>query len=130
MPMAQIFVHRNHMPQYIVYSMIFAVFFVEHWIGEHAGPVSRLLGLSPDLISAFATLVIIALAADRGRIDIQWKYLMLLFFFIVLFVASVLATSQQPGTVIVGIRNYLKYLPLFFLPTVYRFTTKELSDQL
>jgi hypothetical protein len=57
------------------------------------------------------------------------KYLFFIPLFLIVFTSSSLINLSGPGAIIVGLRNYFKTIPLFILPAVYQFDTKNLMSK-
>ena len=76
-----------------------------------------------------AVLVVVVLAGSRDG-AISTKYVVLFLCLLAVILIGLASNSTTAGSLIVGIRNYLKFLPFFFLPAVFLFDEKQVSSQL
>jgi hypothetical protein len=88
------------------------------------------LKLLPEAISAAAALAVIVLGARTGFRFVRAAYWIAFGGMAVIMVCGAVVNAMEPGPVVAGIRSYLRALPLFFLPAVYAFNSKELRAQL
>ena len=61
---------------------------------------------------------------------IAGKYLVFFGFASLLLTSSIIINDVQPGTIFVGARTYLKFIPFFLLPVVYDYSEEQLRRQL
>jgi len=79
------------------------------------------------LACGLATLLILAI---KGKIYLPKRYMLLLGYYILVIVMGVVINGTPPKQIILGIRAYLKFLPFFLLPAVYRFSDDDIKKQL
>lgn len=88
------------------------------------------LALMPELISAVMVVLIFTYLAKGGRIVIKSKFIVLFALFYISVAIGVVVNDVHSGAVISGLRYYLRFLPFFIIPFIYRFSEKELGTQL
>jgi hypothetical protein len=86
--------------------------------------------LLPDALSAIALLIVAARFLATRTLYLDGRYLALLAALLVAMVLGVLWQMPSSGTIVSGLRQYFKYLPLFLLPAVYEFSPRQLKAQL
>jgi hypothetical protein len=116
--------------------MLFAsLFLFDGWLGDGLKGVG--LHLFPSkfkffielLAGAFAVYLIIIFALNK-RITIRVTYLFFFFFFLIHVLMGVVFNTVPSGAIFGGIRRYFLFMPLFFLPMVYKFSDNEILTQL
>lgn len=114
--------------QYIVYMTIV--------IGMLLESLGR-LNLAPSFISNISELwslslyiLIVFIFFKTGRLQIKTKYVIVFFLLVIDVLAGAVASSIDPGAFIVGMRWYIRFLPLFLLPAIINFSEEDLSKQL
>lgn len=88
------------------------------------------LKLLPEAISALTALAVVALGSRTGFRYVRAAYWVVFGGMAVVMACGVLANGVEPGPVVAGLRNYLRAIPLFFLPAVYSFKAEQLRTQL
>jgi hypothetical protein len=73
----------------------------------------------------------VVVAGVRNR----FRYVRPAYWFVFVFIVFIMACGAiinvvEPGTVFAGLRNYMRAMPLFFLPLVYPFTDAQVRKQL
>ena len=108
-------------------SLLIISTFTVDYFAVKLGVISRFFTVIPEVFS----LVIVLIVAARGIALRQWqqptKYVWI---FVALFLACMIgavAESVDPGPLTSGLRNYFKFVPLFLLPAVYKFSDKQLK---
>lgn len=109
----------------LVYLIISAVFLT----GFLSSTISKVFTLIPEFLSAVAFLVILLRIAVSKTITVSPKYIVLGGLVLLHLLTGLIVNSVAPGTIVAGIRPYLKWLPLFFLPMVYSFSDREIGQQ-
>jgi len=105
--------------------MFFSIFFLDY-IAIDLGIGSQRLALIPEILSA----IIIILFIPRIRnFALAPKYFILFLMVTLHVMVGVVINSVPEGAVFAGVRNYVKFLPWFFLPGLYRFSDSELRSQ-
>ena len=106
----------------LVYLLIFILFFE----GFFSLRVVRYFSLIPELFSiGLFALIVLKVGIDK-KISLHPKYMILALLVILHVVVGLILNGVQPGTIAIGSRPYLKWLPLFFLPAIYHFSEEEL----
>lgn len=113
---------------YLVYGMLILCFTVD-FAAQTFTFVPRLVTWTPELASGVLLLGLIGHLGAR-RIEIPGKYVIWGLFMTLVIVAGILLNQVQPGAVFAGARKYFRYVPIFILPIVYRFSDAELKGQL
>lgn len=111
---------------YIVFLVVFFVPFFTRGLGVLPGAAVLLYELSASL----AFLVAIVYAATHRTLAVDIKYLILFFIVCLHFLAGAVINAEDPVVIVSGLRNYLKYMPLFLLPLAYSFSDEEMKGQL
>ncbi len=111
-----------------IYLLFGSVFFLDY-LAIKLDLIDRSIALLPDILSMIAVLVVLVLAGSKDS-AIPKKYVVLFLCLIAVILTGVATNSTTAGSLIIGIRNYLKFLPFFFLPAVFAFTDKQLGAQL
>lgn len=112
----------------LVVALIVVVFTVEYLVKER-GLLHPYLVLVPEFLSAIAMLIVLARIMAGVRIALDRRYVLFLVVLIVLMLLGFLLQDVPPGAAVAGIRSYLKFIPFFLLPAVYRFTPEQLRKQ-
>lgn len=111
-----------------IYLLFGSVFFLDY-LANKLDIISTSVALLPDILSMLAALVILVLAGSRDSV-ISKKYVVLFLCLLAVIFIGIASNSTTAGSLIIGIRNYLKFLPFFFLPAVFAFSEKQLDSQL
>ena len=106
---------------------LFVSLFVAEYFARQLAVVPGYLALLPELFSAAAFLVVLArlLGGKRCAMDFRYGAFLALYLFIIVF--GFVLQSMTPGAVVVGLRNYLKYLPFFLLPMLLPISVRQLK---
>ena len=111
-----------------IYLLFGSVFFLDY-LAIKLDVIDNSIALLPDILSMIAVLVVLTLAGSKDS-AIPQKYVVLFLCLIAVMIVGVATNATTAGSLIVGIRNYLKFLPFFFLPAVFMFTEKQIDSQL
>ena len=114
--------------QFIVYILFFCIFFLDFLGAEMLIPRSATYG--PELISIGLLLVILFFITRRGALYLSTAYWIILFFIVLAMLFGLILNSVAPTTVVAGLRNYFKFIPFFFLPAVFLFSSEQIKKQL
>ncbi len=107
----------------LLYLLVFILFFE----GFFSLRTMHYISLVPELLSiGLFALIMLKIGMDK-QVAIHSKYIILALLAVLHVVAGLILNGVQPGTIAVGIRPYLKWLPLFMLPAIYRFSEDELA---
>lgn len=110
------------------YLIFFSTFTLDFLAEE--GLVPRQVSWLPEMLSGLAVVLVVLHGAYQKRLMIAGKYLLLFGFTGLLITSSTIINEMQPGTIFIGARTYLKYLPFFLLPVVYQYSEDQLRRQL
>ena len=111
-----------------IYLLFASVFFLDY-LAFKLDLIHTSIAWLPDILSMIAVLVVLVLSASRDG-AISKKYVVLFLCLLAVMLVGVASNSTTAGSLIVGVRNYLKFLPFFFLPAVFTFSEKQISSQL
>ena len=107
----------------LVYLLIFILFFE----GFFSLRVIRYISLTPELFSiGLFALIVLKVGMDKD-ISLHPKYIILALLVILHVLIGLILNGVQPGTIAIGSRPYLKWLPVFFIPAIYHFTEDDLK---
>lgn len=112
----------------LIYILFLSVFFLDY-LAFKLDLISSYIAWAPELLSLMAVLIVVMRAPGRDT-AISMKYVAIFSALIAIVLVGIATNSATPGTLIVGIRSYLKFLPFFFIPAVYNFTDKQIKRQL
>lgn len=110
--------------------ILFIVIFTFNYILEITGISTKLLLILPELFSIYIGLYVLLLFAFKKNAKIQLRYLFFFCAFALHLAIGIIGNHVQPLAVIAGMRTYLKFLPLFFLPLLYAVSEPQLRSQL
>lgn len=106
----------------VIVAVMLASYLSSPAIGLAPGPV-RLL---PDALAGIVALYVLVVGArDQFRL-VDAKYWILFGALAVVVAAGPLVNGESPGPIVNGIRYYLRAIPFFFLPAVFRFSEQDL----
>ena len=114
---------------FLICLLITVLMFVM-WLTESRGWLPREFALIPDVLSIVAAAILLAQVARRERFDLPFKHAIVLLTLLFVMVAGFVINNVSAYTIIAALREYLKYLPFFLLPVVYRFSDQQLRTQL
>ncbi len=109
-----------------VYTILI-VAFVGEYILIKLGVPSTIATMPLEMLSAITVIVVIARAISRKSITLHFKYVLILFFMLMMIFANTIINQVQPGSIFYGIREYLRFIPFFFIPAVYNFSEEQVK---
>jgi hypothetical protein len=112
--------------QVILFALFIAIFSLDY-MARIAGIIHPAVSLVPELLSGVATLLVLARLVSTKRFDAHIKYLLFFLLFGLHLVNGMLINETPSGSVVAGLRIYLKYLPFFFVPIVYPLSARQMS---
>lgn len=83
-----------------------------------------------ELISAIVLLYVVILGVRSRFENIRTPYILIFGTLVVVIICGIVLNTVAPGPMFQGMRNYLRPIPLFFLPAIYAFTDRQLRTQL
>ncbi len=107
----------------VVFLLFFSV--ILSGIGEQIG-ISK-LKLIPELFSVAIFALLIPMAAKMQRLNIDIKYILLLVFACLHVLIGLIINAVPPGTIALGSRPYLKWIPIFLIPVIHYFSDSDLK---
>jgi len=112
---------------YLVIAILIAVL-VFDFLRQEVG-LPRALSLLPEVLSGLCLLSIGVWGSISKKIYARFSYIIVLALLLLHMVTGIILNDVNPGTVLSGIRAYLKYIPFFLLPLVYRYSDEHLLKQ-
>lgn len=100
------------------------------FLGSYLAPIQVVIKLLPEIISAAVLVFILLRMALLRSIFITKKYVILGSVIAIHMLVGIIVNSVAPGTILTGMRPYLRWLPLFLLPMVYQPPEGQLRRQL
>jgi hypothetical protein len=94
------------------------------------GVVPGVLKFLPEMLSAVATLYVLAAGARQRFNLVNHKYWIAFGALVIVLLCGVFSNDVAPGPIISGMRYYLRAIPFFFLPAVYDFKDWQLRRYL
>jgi hypothetical protein len=110
--------------------LLFLSFFTLEWIAFRYHAFGRVATWLPEILSLIAVASVIILVTVRKSFCLQPKYIAFFFLFLLIISGGIVINQVSPEVMLAGLRNYLKYMPFFFLPVVYKFSDEQLRKQL
>lgn len=110
----------------VVASLILA-FFADFLVEEFS--LGRVARLWPELVAGAGALTLAIQLASRKRMDLPPKYALWLLAMAALVLVGWTANRAPSGGMVIGIREYLKFVPFLLIPVVYRFSDQQLVQQ-
>ena len=110
----------------LVYLLIVVVSFTP-LLAAHA---SRIFGLLPEVLSAFILCIVLLYAAAHRQLFLSNKYVILGIIVTIHITLGTVVNNVDPGTIATGMRPYVKWIPVFLLPTIYHFSNTHLNKQI
>lgn len=108
---------------------IFALTFVAELLVRE-GYVGSYFTLLPDLLSGIALLLVAGRYLATRTLYLDGRYVFLLVALLLVMALGVVWQMPASGTIVSGLRQYFKFLPLLLLPAVYEFTPRQIKTQL
>lgn len=94
------------------------------------GWLPRIAKFVPELITGIVVLLVVVLGVRSRYRYVQPLYWIVFGCMAIVMLCGIIANALGPGTVVAGLRTYLRALPLFLLPAVYAFSEKQIRTQL
>ncbi len=108
---------------YVIYLLFSIILLVG--VGSQIGIPK--IALIPELFSVMIFALLVPMAARMRRLDIDMKYIILLFFTVLHVLIGVIINEVPLGTIVIGSRPYLKWIPIFLLPVVHYFSYSDIT---
>ncbi len=117
---------RTNTVQLLVYSLLIFLFIIE-WFVEELELLPFIVSWLPELLSAAVAAILLAELGAGRTLCLRPIYLVIFVAFILVLIAGWVTNSVSGGTIFGGVRFYLRYVPFFLLPIVYRFQEGQLN---
>ena len=112
----------------LLYLLFLSIFLLDYF-AFHLEIISRQFNWLPEIISAFALVIVLLRAAAMKSFSMAPKYGFLSLMFVLVIFAGIVINTVPSGAIFSGIRTFFKYIPFFLLPAVYDFSDKEVNNQ-
>lgn len=120
---------NNSFVKLLLYICITVIFFSD-WLYFVFGIGSRYISWVPEIFSMFLTVYIPAVMSINKEWRLPAKYTILLIIYIMQILIGYAINSVAIGPMIVGTRQYLRFIPIFILPAVIHFENKDMKKLL
>jgi len=107
-------------------ALLLVSIFTLNYLAVKLELVSRYVTLVPEVVSLLIALLIVGRAIALRRWEQPVRYIWLIVALTLVWMIGAVAEAVDPGPLVAGVRNYFKYLPVFLLPAVYRFSDRQL----
>lgn len=114
---------------YFVYLLFFVVY-VGEYLFQKTGVTLKVLAILPEMISVAVGICVLLYFALYRKIKMRPSYFYFYVAFALHILIGVIGNQVQPLAVLAGLRAYLKFLPLYFLPMVYNMTDEKVKAHL
>lgn len=109
--------------------LFLSVFFLDFFHFD-LGIIPRSATWIPEVLSVFTVLIVAILVAIKKEFAIHTKYVCLILLYFIAILLGIVLNSPPIMEIFQGMRVYLKTIPFFLLPAVYRFSEDQLKKQL
>ena len=113
----------------LLYTLFLSVFLFDYLSGS-LGALGRYITWFPELLSVLTILIISGRFMLGGVKYVPPKCFFFLALFLLSIMIGVVINLVPAGPLIAGFRAYLKFIPFFILPFVYRFSNEQINGQL
>ncbi|MGR9115428.1 MAG: hypothetical protein ACU85E_06655, partial [Gammaproteobacteria bacterium] len=110
--------------------LLFLSIFVLDYLSIKLHLISRYVSWLPEIFSILILFIIPARFMLLGGKNIPPKCAFFLILFLFNVIIGIIINIEPAGPLIAGLRAYLKPIPFFVLPFVYRFSTEQINNQL
>jgi len=112
----------------LVYALIFTSF-LSDWtdLADILGGLSKVIAFLPDLIAGVLALSVLFRITQRNPIILAPKYIFIGVTFILTIIVGFLLNDMNANTIVLGIRDYLRFIPIFLVPAVFSLSEKEMK---
>jgi hypothetical protein len=111
-------------------KLVYLLFGVVVFSGYLSENVSKYLGLIPELISGILLIIVVLKVGMDRSVSLRPAYLILAGLGALHITAGLIINTVAPSVIINGLRPHIKWLPVFLLPVVYRFSDEKIERQL
>ena len=114
---------------FLIY-VLFVVIYIVEYVFSKVGLNSRAFAIIPEMISIAIAVYALLYFALTKKFKIKLSYIFFFCSFALHIVIGAVGNHVQPLAVIAGMRNYFKFLPLFFLPMIFDQSNEQIKTQL
>lgn len=111
---------------FLYITMVSLVF--TDWLVFKLGTGNRYITWIPEILSIVMIIYLVISAAITKKLNLDAKYFIILIVYIFHIFMGLLFNPISSGTVVAGLRLYLKFIPFFLLPAFYDFSEKEVGN--
>jgi hypothetical protein len=118
-----------------IYSLLISLYLFDGFLGD--GLLNNGLHLIPgrfswacEILSSLVGVFFFIYLSIGKKIRIRLVYVLFFFFLTIYLLSGIVLNAVPSGAIFAGIRRYFVFIPLFFLPSVYDFTEKQIKNQL
>lgn len=126
---AMVRTNRNQFIRFLLYLYIISIFSSD-WLYFVFNIGSRQIAWTPEFVSLILFLYIPATMALTKEWRLPPKYTILLFIYITHIIIGLAVNSVSFGPMIVGLRQFCRFIPIFVLPAVIQFDENEVQKLL
>ena len=91
------------------------------------GPAARLVPLATELGSGLLFVMVMLEIGRNKQLHLSPKYLLIGVLILAHFALGSIVNSMSSGAFLAGLRDYVKFLPLFLVPAAFNFSEKDLA---
>ena len=113
----------------LLYLLFLSVFFLDFFHFK-IRIIPRFATWMPEILAMITCLIVVLRFAVQKNLVIHKKYICLIVLYLTIIFIGIILNTTPVGSIIVGMRAYLKHLPFFLLPAVYDFSDKQFKGQL
>ena len=110
--------------------LLFISIFLLDYLSITLKILPRSVTWAPEIISMFVMAVVFMRLGMVGARDLPTKYRVFLILFLLNISMGIIINLVSAPVLIAGFRTYLKFLPFFLVPFVFRFSEKQIKTQL
>jgi len=111
------------------YVIFLSIFFID-FAAIRLGIIPRFSTLATDAFAGIVALMAIFYLARHRSLNIDVKYIIFFFFFCLVMLFGYILNSVSAGTMLMGIRSYLRFAPFFLLPMILNLSDIQMRSQL
>ena len=108
-------------------SLLLVSAFTADYFAIKLDVIPRAFTLVPEALAVIIALVVVGRGVMLRKWDQPPKFAWTVIAFILVCMIGVVAETVDPGPLVLGMREYFKFIPLILLPAVYRFSDKQLK---
>lgn len=114
--------------QKLIYVFFVSIFLLDFLSKNHLIP--RQLTWFPDLLAGLILVMVVFIVARSRQVHLGILYWLIFLFLLLCVICALILNMTPAGAIFAGIRNYIKFLPLFIIPAVFSFSEKDIRKQL